>query len=50
LIHVVEIGEAAWGVLLEQDFDLILMDLNLPGMNGKELAQKLKGQTTTDRN
>jgi len=35
-------GEVAWERALQKDFDLIFMDINLPGMNGKELTQKLR--------
>ncbi len=41
-LHVVETGELAWDIALEKDFDLILMDIHLPGINGKELTQKLR--------
>jgi len=35
-------AELAWELALEKEFDLILMDIHLPGMNGKELTKKLK--------
>ena len=41
-LHMVETGELAWDIAFEQDFDLILMDIHLPGINGKELTQKLR--------
>jgi PAS domain S-box-containing protein len=41
-LHIVETAEIAWKVALEHEFDLILMDIHLPGMDGKELTQKLR--------
>jgi two-component system, NarL family, sensor histidine kinase BarA len=41
-LHTVETAEIAWQVALEQEFDLILMDIHLPGTDGKELTQKLR--------
>jgi len=41
-LHTVETAEIAWQVALEQEFDLILMDIHLPGADGKDLAQKLR--------
>ncbi|MBK8664087.1 MAG: response regulator [Ignavibacteriales bacterium] len=36
-------GEEALGVLEAEKFDLIIMDINLPGgMNGVEVTQKLR--------
>jgi len=41
-LTMVETGELGWDICMEQDFDLILMDINLPGMDGKELTAKLR--------
>jgi PAS domain S-box-containing protein len=41
-LHTVETAEIGWQVALEQEFDLILMDIHLPGVGGKELTQKLR--------
>lgn len=41
-----ETGELGLKIAMEQSFDLILMDIHLPGINGKELTRKLKA---TDR-
>jgi PAS domain S-box-containing protein len=41
-LHMVETGELGWKAALEKDFDLILMDVNLSGINGKKLTQKLR--------
>jgi two-component system CAI-1 autoinducer sensor kinase/phosphatase CqsS len=35
-------GVEAWQKLQEEDFDIILADTDLPGMNAAELAQKIK--------
>ncbi|HEV2436629.1 MAG TPA: response regulator, partial [Verrucomicrobiae bacterium] len=36
-------GSAALDLLNDNTFDLILLDINLPGMNGIELCQRLRG-------
>ena len=41
-LTLVETGELGWEVALEQDFDLILMDIHLPGIDGKALTEKLR--------
>lgn len=35
-------AEIALDMALEEDFDLLLIDINLPGMNGRELTRKLR--------
>jgi two-component system chemotaxis response regulator CheY len=35
-------GEAALDSMMEKQFDLVISDLNMPGLNGVELAQKIK--------
>jgi signal transduction histidine kinase len=37
-------GETALHLLQEQTFDLVLLDLMLPGLNGYEVLQNLRGQ------
>jgi len=39
-----ENGEQALAIIAEQEFDLALLDLNLPDMNGMEILAKLKEQ------
>ena len=35
-------GEVALGVMLDQSVDLVLLDIQMPGMNGFEIAQHMK--------
>ncbi len=35
-------GEAALDVLTQKKFDAVISDLNMPGLNGVELAEKIK--------
>ena len=37
-----ETGELGLKIAMEQSFDIILMDIHLPGINGKEVTQKLR--------
>lgn len=39
-------GTAALAIARSEQPDLILLDINIPGMNGLELAQHLKGDAT----
>lgn len=48
-LHIVNTGELGLEFALKQDIDLILMDINLPGMSGKELTKKLR-QTDKHKN
>ena len=41
-LHIVDNAEEAWNVTLQQKFDLILMDIHLPKMNGDELTRRLR--------
>jgi len=36
-------AELGWESAMEHDYDLILVDIHLPGMDGNELAHKLRG-------
>lgn len=40
-------GETALGMALEQDYDLIILDLMLPGMDGEEVCEKLREKKAT---
>ena len=42
---VVESGEAALELLEERRFDLILLDLMMPGLSGLETLERLKAST-----
>jgi two-component system, OmpR family, phosphate regulon response regulator PhoB len=35
-------GQQAWGLLSEQGFDLVVLDLMLPGLNGLDLCRRLR--------
>lgn len=41
-LKMAETAEIALDMALEEDFDLLLIDINLPGMNGRELTRKLR--------
>lgn len=41
-IEVAEVGEAALNTLHEKTFDIVLMDMIMPGMTGIELLKKIK--------
>ncbi len=41
-LDIVESAELGWDYAMQHDIDLILMDINLPGMSGKELTEKLR--------
>ncbi|MGE5313869.1 MAG: ATP-binding protein [Acidobacteriota bacterium] len=40
--HAVQSGKEALDVLAERPFDLVILDLNMPHMNGEKLFQKIK--------
>ncbi|WP_347549805.1 response regulator transcription factor [Pseudalkalibacillus hwajinpoensis] len=46
-IEEAENGEEALDIATEDDFDLILLDLMLPGMDGIEVCQKMREQKAT---
>ncbi|MFW5450038.1 MAG: PAS domain S-box protein [Methylophagaceae bacterium] len=41
-LQMAETAELAWDKTLKQNFDLILMDINLPGISGLELTKRLR--------
>ncbi len=44
-VHAVDSGERALELQHEQPFDLVVLDLNLPGMDGFEVLQQLRGES-----
>ncbi|MCA0171011.1 MULTISPECIES: response regulator transcription factor [Bacillaceae] len=46
-IEEAENGEQALEIAIEEDFDLILLDLMLPGMDGIEVCQQMREQKAT---
>lgn len=43
-LHLADTAEQGEEMVSQQLFDLILMDLSLPGMDGKELTQRLRNK------
>jgi CheY-like chemotaxis protein len=41
-VTVANCGQAAWEVLREHDFDLIISDFKMPGMTGGELCERIR--------
>ena len=44
-LDMVESAELGWDFAMQHNIDLILMDINLPGMDGKELTKRLRATT-----
>lgn len=42
-------AEAAWAAAQEQPFELVLLDIGLPGVDGLELCRRLRGLPSGDR-
>ncbi len=49
VVDVVERGEHALAALLTQPYDLVILDLSLPGMDGLEVLRHLRAQEKTAR-
>jgi len=41
-LEIAKTGELGWEMAMENQYDLILMDIHLPGMDGRELTKKLR--------
>ena len=39
-------GQSAWGMATTYDYDLIILDLMLPGLNGTELLKQIRGRSS----
>lgn len=39
-------GEVAWDMILSEKYDLVILDLNLPGMDGMDVLQKIRMEDT----
>jgi signal transduction histidine kinase len=48
-VHAADCGEGALALLLEHEFALALLDVQMPGMNGFELAELMRGTERTRR-
>jgi signal transduction histidine kinase len=48
-VHAASSGDDALALLLEHDFALALLDVQMPGMNGFELAELMRGTERTRR-
>ncbi|MBC7665140.1 MAG: response regulator, partial [Caulobacter sp.] len=46
-IHQASSGEQALALLLEHEFALAILDVQMPGMNGFELAELIRGMART---
>ncbi len=49
IIHAASSGEAALALMLEHDFALAILDVQMPGMTGLELAELMRGTERTRR-
>jgi signal transduction histidine kinase len=47
IVHQAQSGEAALDLLLEHEFALAILDVQMPGMNGFELAEMMRGTQKT---
>ena len=49
VVDVVERGEHALSALLTQPYDLVILDLSLPGMDGLDVLRRIRAQEKTAR-
>ncbi len=45
-VDVAENGDTAWALAHTYDYDLVILDLGLPGVDGKELLRRIRGRDT----
>jgi two-component system copper resistance phosphate regulon response regulator CusR len=43
-VDVAENGDTGWAMAHTYDYDLVILDLGLPGMDGKELLRRIRGR------
>src|SRR5271170_1706079 len=43
-VDVAENGETGWAMAHTYDYDLVILDLGLPGMDGTELLRRIRGR------
>jgi two-component system copper resistance phosphate regulon response regulator CusR len=43
-VDVAESGDAGWAMAHTYDYDLVILDLGLPGMDGTELLRRIRGR------
>ncbi|MEL7220453.1 MAG: response regulator [Bacteroidota bacterium] len=46
--HICSNGEEAWSALKESSFDLVLIDLQMPGLDGHEVVELLRASNKSD--
>ena len=48
-VDVADDGERGWELAEAYDYDLIILDLMLPGLSGAELLKRIRGRTSRCR-
>jgi DNA-binding response OmpR family regulator len=46
-VDVAENGDAGWAMAHTYDYDLVILDLGLPGMEGAELLRRIRGRNSS---